>query len=92
MGDYHRSITARQTFERVDTEIGVLYGNGRSADILEKALFGLKRNTLRQKSQTLDIATEDRGEVIPQWETTDVSLSYASDTPIKTAYKNQRRN
>ena len=48
--NYHRLSQQRETFERVDTEIWrTLWKWSEAQTSGEKALFGLKRNTLRQK-------------------------------------------
>jgi len=92
--NYHRSVVARETFEACrQWDLALAYGNGQSADIQRKALFGLKRNTFKTTGHRHWVfATEDSEKLHPNGKPPVISLFCASDTPIKRHIQNQRRS
>ena len=82
--NYHRSVTARETFERVDTEIWRTLWKWAKRRHPEKGSVWIKEKYFKTKGHRHWIfATEDREKSYLNGKPLIVSLSYASDTPIK---------
>jgi RNA-directed DNA polymerase len=82
--NYHRSVTARETFERVDTEIWRTLWKWAKRRHPKKGSVWIKEKYFKTKGHRHWIfATEDREKSYPNGKPLMVSLFYASDTPIK---------
>jgi len=82
--NYHRSVTARETFERVDTEIWrTLWKWAKRRHPAKRTLWIKEKYFKTTGHRRWVFVTEDSAQLCPNGKPLMTSLFYASDTPIK---------
>ena len=91
--NYHRSVVARETFERVDSEIWRSLWRWAKRRHPRKRTVWIKEKYFKTKGHRHWIfATEDSEKIKPQWETTGDITVLCVRCADKTSYQNQRRS